>query len=104
MGDAHRMPNTGNIFIVDSACAPMRDVLNKSGTLTWDDLDWRLGPRESWHVTDFPAWVRVREYGGADNSDVVFEVHLLDQNDVVSWQVFGGLRAASLYPPRALSY
>ncbi len=98
MGDAHLLPRTGNMLVIDSACAPTRDVLNQSGTLTWDNLEWRLGPRESWHVTDFPAWARVREHKRNAGRDVVYEVHLLDRNDVINWQVFGGLRAASLYP------
>ncbi|MDP6174054.1 MAG: aryl-sulfate sulfotransferase, partial [Rhodospirillales bacterium] len=98
MGDAHLLPRTGNMLVIDSTCAPQRDVLNQSGTLTWDNLEWRLGPRDSWHVTDFPAWARVREHKRTDQREVVYEVHLKDRNDVINWQVFGGLRAASLYP------
>jgi arylsulfate sulfotransferase len=99
MGDAHRLSVTGNVMVVDSACAPRREVLNKSGTLTWDDVEWRLAPRDSWHPTDFPAWVRVREYGGPDNSELVYELNLLDPHEIINWQAFGGLRIASFYPP-----
>mgnify|MGYP001257418674 FL=1 len=99
MGDAHRLSNTGNVMVIDSTCAPRREVLNNSGNLTWDDVEWRLGPRESWHPTDFPSWVRVREYGGENNGEVVFELNLLDKNEIINWQAFGGLRVASFYPP-----
>ena len=86
-------------MVVDSTCAPRREILNNSGNLTWDDVEWRLGPRESWHPTDFPNWVRVREYGGENNAEVVFELNLLDKNEIINWQAFGGLRVASFYPP-----
>ena len=29
---------------------------------------------------------------------VLFEAHLIDPNDLVSWQTFGGARISSLYP------
>ena len=99
MGDAHRLENTGNIMVIDSTCGPRREVLSDSGKLTWDDVDWRMGPRDSWHPTDFPQWVRVREYGGQNNNEVVFELNLLDSNEIINWQAYGGLRVASFYPP-----
>ena len=99
MGDAHRLSNTGNVMVIDSTCGPRQKTLNNSGNLTWDDVEWRLGPRDSWHPTDFPQWVRVREYGGKSNNEVVFELNLLDKNEIINWQAFGGLRVASFYPP-----
>ena len=99
MGDAHRFSNTGNVMVIDSICAPRRETLSNSGKLTWDDLEWRLASRDSWHPVDFPTWVRVREYGGKNNEKIVFELNLLDENEIINWAVFGGLRIPSFYPP-----
>ncbi|MEE2998338.1 MAG: aryl-sulfate sulfotransferase [Pseudomonadota bacterium] len=99
MGDAHRLSNTGNVMVIDSICAPRREILSNSGKLTWDDVEWRLASRDSWHPVDFPTWVRVREYAGKNNEKVVFELNLLDKNEIINWAVFGGLRITSFYPP-----
>ena len=95
MGDAHRLPND-NMFIIDSTCLPTREQLSR--TCKVDDLTWNEWLRDEFHPSDFPYWTRLREMKRQGDKDVVFEVHLHDPNDLVSWQTFGGARVASLYP------
>ena len=96
MGDAHRLPDTGNMLIIDSCCLPPGEALNRSGSISRDDLEWKYGERNSWHVSDYPCWARIREFK-AGSDDVAFEVHIDDEPQIISWQVYGGSRAASLY-------
>jgi hypothetical protein len=96
MGDAHRLAG-GNALVIDSTCLPRTERFNKIAA--WEDLTWNEWKRDEWHPNDCPYWVRIREMKGGGGRDVVFEVHLDDPNDLVGWQVFGGIRVAGLYPP-----
>ncbi len=96
MGDAHRLPND-NMFIIDSTCLPQREQLTR--TCNVGDLTWNEWKREEWHPNDMPYWTRIREMKRDETREVVFELHLDDPNELVSWQTFGGARVASLYPP-----
>ncbi len=95
MGDAHRLPND-NMFIIDSTCLPTREQLTR--TCLVNDLTWNEWIREEFHPSDIPYWTRIREMKRDGDKEVVFEAHLMDPNDLVSWQTFGGARVDSLYP------
>lgn len=86
MSDAQRLPKTGNIFIVDAICA---------------DRERGLGVDESAsdkYLSEVPSYGRIREYDHA-TKEVLFEVIVEDPNELTAYEVFGGLRIPSLYPP-----
>jgi len=86
MGDAHWLPETGNIFVVNSIC----DYRQKG--LTQDEFDYSRR-----HIADVIHWSRIREYSGPDNKEVVFEVEIRDPRDILQWETFGGFRTPDLY-------
>ncbi len=98
MGDAHRLPKTGNVLVIDACCVPDGDALNRSGSISRDDLAWRYAARDTWHVSDFPCWARIREYKHGDDKEIVYEIQVDDPQQLISWQVYGGLRSSNLYP------
>ena len=92
MGDCHRLPETGNMLVIDSVCAPEGPGLNWQGSVTIADLTWDEWDRSSWHISDFAQWGRIREYRRNSDRDVVFEIAVRDPDDLVGWEVYGGLR------------
>ena len=86
MGDAHWLPKTGNYLVVDSICDYRQEGL------TQNEFDYSKR-----HIIDVFSWARVREYGGRDSDDVVFEVQVRDKTEVLQWQIFGGFRTPSIY-------
>ena len=92
MGDAHRLPKTGNILVVDSICDDRQAGLTQN--------EWDYSAR---HVSDVIHWGRVREYGGTDHAEVLFELLIHDPDEVLQWQIFGGFRTPDIYwaPPKA---
>ena len=95
MGDAHRLPNN-NMLIIDSTCLPLRDQLTRACHI--EDLTWNEWLKAEYHPNDMPFWTRIREMRRDGDKKVLFEAHLIDPNDLVSWQTFGGARISSLYP------
>ena len=86
MSDARRLPKTGNMFIVDAICA---------------DRERGLGVDESdagKYLNEVPSYGRIREYDHA-TKEVLFEAIIEDPNELTAYEVFGGLRIPSLYPP-----
>ncbi len=98
MGDAHRLPETDNMLVIDSFCLPDADPLDARGAVRRADLTWDERVRNSWHPSDFSYWGRIREYRRSDR-EVVFETRLEDPLGIMGWEVFGGTKAASLGPP-----
>ncbi len=88
MGDAHELPRTGNILVVDSICDYREPGLTPN---EWDETRR--------HVSDPIQWSRVREYDGERRDQVVFELEIRDPDEVLQWQTFGGFRTPSLYWP-----
>jgi len=86
MGDAHWLPQTGNILVVNSIC----DYRQKG--LTQDEFDYSAR-----HIADVIHWSRIREYSGPDNKDVVFEIEIRSPDDILQWETFGGFRTPDLY-------
>ena len=89
MGDAHRLPNN-NMLIIDSTCLPLRDQLTRACHI--EDLTWNEWLKAEYHPNDMPFWTRIREMRRDGDKKVLFEAHLTDPNDLVSWQTFGGAR------------
>ena len=96
MGDAHRLAND-NMLVIDSTCLPTRAQLSRACAV--EDLTWNEWKREEWHPNDMPYWARVCEMKRDASREVVFEARFDDPNELVGWQVYGGARVASLYPP-----
>jgi len=95
MGDAHCL-NNDNMLVIDSVCLPQREQLNRRVTVT--DLTWNQKRRDEWHPADFANWSRIREMKHTGSRDVVFEVHIKHPHELMLWECFGGMRAATLYP------
>jgi hypothetical protein len=86
MSDARQLPKTGNILIIDAICA---------------DREMGLGVDEfaaQKYVSEVPSYGRIREYDHA-TKEVLFEVIVEDPNEQTAYELFGGLRIPSLYPP-----
>jgi hypothetical protein len=96
MGDAHRLPRTDNMLVIDSLCLPKREQLSRR--VRHSDLTWNEWRRDEWHPSDFPYWCRIREMKRTADRDVVFEVHLDHPFELIAWECFGGARTSSLYP------
>ena len=96
MGDCHRLPETGNMLVIDAVCAPVGPDLNWQGSVTLTDLTWDEWERSTWHPADFAAWGRVRQYKRNSDRDIVFEVVIKDPDDLVSWEAYGGLHTPDL--------
>lgn len=96
MGDAHRLPQTNNMFVIDSFVAPKADPLDNRGKVALTDLQWGERERTHWHLSDFCYWARIREYKRDASREVVFEAHVEDPYDIVRWEVFGGLKTPQL--------
>ena len=96
MGDAHRLPRTNNMFVIDSFVAPKANPLDRRGKVRLEDLKWGERERSHWHMSDFCYWARIREYARNATRDIVFEAHIEDPYDIVRWEVFGGLKTPVL--------
>lgn len=98
MGDAHRMPVTGNMLVIDSFCFPRQDPIDKLGIIRHADLGWDEWERNGWHPADFAYWARIRELRRDADRTVAFEAHVEDPHDIMGWEVFGGLKSPVLGP------
>lgn len=86
MGDAHLLPKTRNILIVDPVC------MDESEPLTYQQKDFSKR-----HISEVNHKARIREYTRQKNPKVLWEVVLSDPEEVLNWQVYGGFRTPSLY-------
>ena len=80
------MPQTDNMLVIYTICLARRDGLQYD--------TFKLEP----HVNDVPSYTRIREYTRTDPPEVVSEIIVKDENDILVWQVYGGLHVESLYP------
>lgn len=94
MGDCHKLPRTGNRMVIDSCCIPQGEFLDWQKKISLSDLTWEPWDRDTWTLSDFCYWGRLREYGDGDR--IVFEVHVKDPDDIVGWEMYGGSRVPSL--------
>jgi len=86
MGDTHRLPQTDNMLVIYTICLTRREGLQYD--------PFKLEP----HVGEVPTHTRIREYTRTNPPEVVSEIHVRDENDILQWQVYGGLQVESLYP------
>ena len=91
MGDCHQLPKTKNMLVIDSFCMPEGPDLNWQGTVTTADLTWNAWDKASWTSEDFPLWSRIRQYRRNSSRDVVFEIVVRDPDDIIGWEVYGGV-------------
>ena len=98
MGDAHRLPETNNMLVIDSFCTPEGPELDRLGKATVSDLMWDAWNRTEWHPEDLATWGRIREMKRDGDREVVFQVRVDNEFDIVGWEIFGGARVKSLYP------
>jgi arylsulfate sulfotransferase len=89
MGDAHRLPQTGNMLVIYTICLTRREGLQYNPFI--------LEP----HVSEVPTHTRIREYTRTNPPEVVSEIHVRDENDILQWAVYGGMQVESLYPAPA---
>ena len=88
MGDAHRFEDTDTALVIHSICMPHgRDDIG----LDEDDRTLR-------YVAEFPSHARILEYNRKDVDDIVFDFTVRDEDDLIQWEVFSGVRVESLYP------
>ena len=88
MGDAHRLPKTDNMLVIDPICFDQETY-----PLTYDNRDFSMRhPIELYHSP------RIREYTRTATPEVLWEVRFVDPYETLNWQVYGGLRVPSLYP------
>ena len=78
MGDAHVLPQTGNVLVDFSLCFPGLQI----ETFDANDLT---------HVypDDLPSTPRIREYRRRDPLNPVFDIEVVPMHDVVQMEVFG---------------
>ncbi len=85
MGDAHRLPITGNMLVIYTICLAEREGLQYN--------TFALQP----HVGEVPTHTRIREYTRTNPPEVVSEILVHDEHYILQWMVYGGLHAESLY-------
>lgn len=90
MGDAWRLPRSDNMLVIYGACMTMRP------NITLSDLE--IGPNAI-PVNMLPYHSRVVEFTRTVPARKVFDLRLEDPHQLVSWQIFGGEKVTSLYPP-----
>ncbi|MEO1081715.1 MAG: aryl-sulfate sulfotransferase [Pseudomonadota bacterium] len=83
MSDAWRLPQTNNYLVIHAFCLP------RHAGMTEDSMDeTRRAPG------DFPYGGRILEYSG---EDLVLRINVVDPNDLIQWEVYGGFRASGFY-------
>ena len=91
MSDAHRFFQTNTAMVIHSVSMPHgREDIG----LDEDDRTMR-------YVSDFPSHARILEYNRADNQDIVFDCFIRDENEIIHWEAFSGVRVENLYPDGA---
>jgi len=88
MGDAHVLPVTGNILVVDPVCFDQENY-----PLTYVQQDFSRH-----HIMEMNHHARIRQYSATQPASVLSEILIHDPYKVIHWQVYGGLQIDSLYP------
>ena len=83
MSDASRLPKTDNRLVIHAFCLP------RDEGMTEDEMDeTRRAPG------DFPYGGRILEFS---DGEVVLWIDVVDPNDLIQWEVYGGFRNSGLY-------
>ena len=83
MSDAWRLPKTDNRLVIFAFCTPLAEGV------TQDIMDHSMQAAD-----ELPYGGRVVEYSG---NDVVFRADIVDEHDMMQWEVYGGFRSPSIY-------
>ena len=86
MGDAHKLPQTGNMMVVWAHCvaaAPGQVYSNK-------DLSGAF-------FNEYYMPSLLREYARNGSSEVVFELEMHDPGETINWGMYGGMMIPGLY-------
>ena len=88
MSDAHRFFETDTAMVIHSIAMPHGR----------DDIGIDEDDRSMRYVADFPSYARILEYNRADIKDIVFDCTIRDEDEIIHWETFSGVRVDSLYP------
>ena len=83
MSDAWRLPVTDNHLIIYAFCTPLIEGVSQNSM----DETQRV-------VDDLPYGGRIVEYSG---DDIVFRADIVDQYDLLQWEVYGGFKSPGIY-------
>ncbi len=87
MGEAERLPDTGNYMLARAFCPPADPSLDE-----FDEYD--LSKR---FVDDVPYSGWIDQYSGTSPAKLVARFKITDPNDVIQWQIYGGFHTPALY-------
>jgi len=87
MGDAHRLEASDTALVIHSICMPHGR----------DDIGLDEEDRSMRYVSDFPSYARVLEYD-RQSREILFDMTVRDENEIIHWEVFSGVRVDDLYP------
>ena len=88
MGDAHRFEDSDTALVLHSVAMPHGR----------DDIGMDETDRSMRYVDEFPSYARILEYSRKDIRDIVFDMTVRDENELIHWEVFSGVRVDDLYP------
>ena len=88
MGDAHRLEDSDTALVIHSIAMPHGR----------DDIGMDEDDRSLRYVSEFPSHARILEYNRKDIRDIVFDMTVRDEDDLIHWEVFSGVRVDCLYP------
>ena len=88
MGDAHRLEQSDTALIIHSISMPHGR----------DDVGLDEDDRSMQYVAELPSHARILEYNRQDIRDILLDVTVKDENDLIQWEVFSGVRVDNLYP------
>jgi len=83
MSDAWRLPVTGNHLVIYAFCLPLIEGVSQNNM----DETKRV-------IDDLPYGGRIVEYAG---DDIVFRAEIVDQYDLLQWEVYGGFKSPGIY-------
>ena len=83
MSDAWRLPVTNNRLVIHAFCLPLIEGLSE------DVMDHTKRVPD-----DLPYGGRILEYA---DDEIVFRADVVDKNDLIQWEVYGGFRSAAVY-------
>ena len=87
MGDAKRLPETGNMFVVRAFCPPIRSDLQ-------DEDEFDASRR---FVDDVVYGARIEEYSRSRPARLLSRIRIEDPNEVMQWQAYGGFHMPTFY-------
>ncbi|MEE4350203.1 MAG: aryl-sulfate sulfotransferase [Pacificimonas sp.] len=91
MGEAERLPQTGNYLLYRAFCPPLLPELS-----FFDE-----GDRTKRFTEDLATYGRLDEYSGGDPAKHVARIDVRDPNEIIQWHIYGGAFTSSLYGGRS---